>query len=361
MKALALVGPRRFKEIEINKPDLDPHAVLVKVKIVGICGSDLHYVREPKDIKAQTYLQRFRGILPSSISSKMRFLQPKIIGHEISGTIESVGDKVRNIEKGTRVSANPNIYCEICQACKTEYENLCFQDKGLGWGGYQGALAEFVKVPAKNLISVPPQISDEEAATLDCIAVPLHAAKLGEVSKQHTVVILGAGTIGLLLLQVLKSFGVNDIAITDVSDFNLRLAKEFGARYTFNAFKFDVCEKIKKLLGRVDRVFECVGGSAPTLEQAFSIINFHGKIVIVGRFTSPKVIPSKFFMNEVNMVASSRYLNSEFQESLELLVNKALRVKPLITHIFPVSRINEAFETALRKKETNAIKVQIMF
>lgn len=361
MKALALVGPTRFKEIEIDQPDLGPYEVLVKVKTVGICGSDLHYVREPKDIKTQTYLQRFRSILPSSISSKISFLQPKIIGHEFSGTIENVGDKVRNIEKGTRVSANPNISCGICQACKMGYEHLCSQDKGLGWGGYQGALAEFVKVPAKNLIFVPPQIADEEAATLDCIAVALHAAKLGEVIKQHAVVILGAGTIGLLLLQTLKSFGVNDIAVTDVSEFNLRLAEEFGATYTFNAFKFDVCEKIKKVLGRVDRVFECVGGSAPTLQQAFNMINFCGRIVIVGRFTSPEVIPSEFFMSEVNMVASSKYLNSEFHESLKLLVDGVLQVKPLITHRFPVSKSNEAFEAALRKKETKAIKVQIIF
>lgn len=367
MKAVALVGPRRFKEIVVNKPKPDPYEVLVKVKMVGICGSDLHIVREHKDVKAQAYanayeiVQRFRGIVPSFISSKMRFLQPAIIGHEFCGIVESVGDKVRNIEKGIRVSANPNLSCGICQPCKMGYEQFCLQDTGIGWGGCQGALAEYVKVPAKNLISVPSQISDEEATSLDCIAVALHAAKLGGVGKQHKVVILGAGTIGLLLLQVLKRFGVNDIAITDISDFNLGLAEKFGARYTFNASEFDVCEKVKKSLGRVDKVFECVGGSASTLEQAFSIINFYGKIIVVGRFNSPNVIPSKFFMNEVTLVASNKYKNSEFEESLELLVNRDVQVEPLITHTFPVSKVGEAFETALRNKGTNAIKVQIRF
>lgn len=367
MKAVALVGPKKFKEIEVDKPKPDSCEALIKVKVVGICGSDLHIVCERKDIKERAYahvyeiMQKFHSILPFSISSKMSFLQPKIIGHEFSGIIESVGDSVKNIERGTRVSANPNLACGICQACKIGYEQFCSQGRGLGWGGRPGALAEYVRVPAKNIVVVPPQISDEEAATLDCIAVALNAAKLAEINKQHSVVILGAGTIGLLLLQVLKSFGVDNIAITDISDFNLGLAEKFGIKYTFNAFECDVCKKVKKTLGHVDRVFECVGGSSPTLEQAFDIIDFHGKIIVVGKFNLPVVIPSRFFMNEVTLVASSAYQNAEFQKSLELLVNGDVQVKPLITHIFPASRANEAFEAALRGNGIKAAKVQIKF
>jgi len=364
---MALIAPRIFKEVETNLPTLGSRDVLVKTKIVGICGSDLLTYR------GCWIMGYYRGVIMKFLT-RTRFLLTghpdplanrswlEILGHEVSGTIQQWGKNVSEFEYGERVALTPNISCHNCEACNTGYENLCIKDMEIGSSGIPGALAEYVKVPAENIVVIPPTLSHESAAMADCVAVALHAVKLAEIKKDHNVTILGAGTMGLLILQVLKALGLHKIAITDLNDFNLDIAKKLGADYTFNASKGDVCKEIKKTMGRIDRVFECVGGNAPTLNQALKLVGFHGRTIVIGNFTVPQKIEMlRFRKKESTLIGCSRYTKSEFQEAVKMLIDGKINTDLIITHKFPIHRIREAFETALNKQKTKAIKVQLEF
>lgn len=364
---MVLIAPRVFKEVDINPPSLGPCDVLVKTKIVGICGSDLLTYRGCW-IKGYywrvvvKFLTRTRFLLTGHPDPLANRSWLEILGHEVSGSIHQLGKNVSGFEHGQRVALTPNILCHKCEACNTGYENLCIEDIEIGSSGIPGALAEYVKVPAENIVVIPHELSHESAAMADCVAVALHALKLAEIKKDHRVTILGAGTMGLLILQVLKALGLQRIAITDLNDFNLDVAKKLGAEYTFNASKGDVCAEVKRALGRINRVFECVGGNAPTLNQALKLVGFHGRTIVIGNFTVPQKIEMlKFRKKESTLIGCSRYTKSEFLEAIKMLTEHKINTDLLITHKFPIDRIKEAYETALNKQKTKAIKVQLEF
>jgi L-iditol 2-dehydrogenase len=361
LKAIALIGPKTLTQMDINSPTLGPNDLLVRTKVVGICGSDLHsYVGAWMKPNYYRIIRRTISRINRNIPISLGWF--KILGHEFSGNIEAVGENVSNFERGERIAATPNISCHECEACTMGYENLCVKDMELGCVGIQGAIAEYVKIPAENAFSIPSNLSYEEAAMTDCVAAAIHATNLAQIKKDNTIAILGAGTIGLLLLQVLKTFGLEKIAITDLYDYNLSIAKKLTAEYTFNASRVDVCEEIRKVLGPIDRVFECVGGTAPTLGQALSLVGYHGRTIVLGNFTRADQIEMiRFRKKESALIGCSRYTKSDFRKALEMLVNKRINARPLITHKFPASRAREAFETALNKHETKSIKVQIEF
>jgi len=394
MRAFVLIGPRKVRETRVRTPVAGPHEVLVKTKIVGICGSDLHLYNlswmNPKNVKImkrssqlvqtipvipkkamqimekpvqQSLLrmitQRFRKMFHLSFADLPFF----IMGHEFSGTVERCGAEVTDADLGQRVGVTPNIACHKCAACKSGYESLCVTDTEIGSGDIQGALCEFVKVPSENIVPFPSHLSFEEAAMLDCVAPALHAVNLAQIEKHHSVAILGAGTIGLLVLQILRAFGLRNLAITDVNDFNLEIAKRFGAKRTFNVLETnDVSAEMEKTLGYVDRVVECVGGAAPTMTHALKLVGFRGRIVVVGNFDFPQPIDIvQFRKKEASLVGCSRYSKPELKEALRMMADGDIDVKSLITHKFPAYKVEEAFRVALKKRQTKAIKVQIEF
>jgi len=367
LKAIALIAPRIFREVNIPLPELGPTDVLVKTKIVGICGSDLltykgywikgYYRRVIAKVFTST-----RFLLTGHPDSLANRSWLEILGHEASGIIQDLGEDVADLKYGQRVALTPNISCHSCVACNSGYENLCVKDMEIGSSGIPGALAEYVKVPSENIVVIPPTLSYEAAAMADCVAVALHAVKLAEINGDHKILILGAGTIGLMILQVLKMFGLRKIAITDLNDFNLNVAKKLGAEYTFNASQGEIRANVKKALGLFDRVFECVGGKAPTLNQALDLVGFRGKIIAIGNFVTPQKIKMlRFRKKESTLIGCSRYTKSEFREAVKMLIDGKINTNLLITHKFPINRIREAFETALNKQKTKAIKVQLEF
>ena len=367
LKAMTLIGPRMFREVDISLPTLRSDDVLVKTKIVGICGSDLltytgSWIKGYYWGVIMKIISRARALVtsyPDRLGDRSWF---EILGHEFSGTIEDLGKNVSDFEYGERIAVTPNISCHNCEACRAGYENLCIRDMEIGSSGIQGALAEYVKVPAENIVVIPPTLSHEAAAMADCVAVALHAVKLAEVKGDHKITILGAGIIGLLILQVLNTLGLRKIAITDLNDYNLDVAKRLGAEYTFNASQGNVCEEVKRALGPIDRVFECVGGKAPTVNQALDLVGCHGRTIVIGNFITPQKIEMlRFRKKESILLGCSRYMKSEFREALKMLIESKINTDLIITHKFPIHRIREAFETALNKHRTKSIKVQIEF
>jgi L-iditol 2-dehydrogenase len=367
LKALTLIAPRRFRKVNVSLPKLGPDDVLIKPKIVGICGSDLLtyrgcWIRGYYWGVILKSLTRARASLtghPDSLKDRSWF---EILGHEVSGTIEDLGKNVSDLKHGDRVALTPNIQCHNCEASEAGYDNLCVKDMEIGSSGIPGALADYVKVPAENVVVIPPTLSHEAAAIADCVAVAIHAVKLAEVKGDHKVVILGAGIMGLLILQVLRTLGLRKIAITDLSDNNLDVAKRLGAEYTFNASRVNVCEEAKRALGQIGRVFECVGGKAPTINQALDLVGFHGRTIVVGNFTIPqKINMLRFRKKESTLLGCSRYTRSEFREAVKMLMDDKINTDLIITHKFSIDRIGEAFETAVNRQKTKAIKVQLEF
>lgn len=350
MKAVVLLGPKRVKVLNVDMPKTAANEVLIRVKAAGICGSDLlSYRSSHNQSLLKKGIQNFTKYLSPYVS---QFLQrKKVLGHEFSGTVEEKGKGVNFVELGEKVTAWPIIPCHKCEACKVGLMHLCEYE-----GEWPGAFSEYIKVPSNNVVQIPAQLSFEEAVLLEPLAAALHAAKLAEIKRQDSLAILGAGTIGLLLLQVVKSFGVRKVAITDVCNFPLEVARNLGADRVINASEVKSQE-----IESVDITFECVGGSAPTIKQAFEVTSCHGKIILLGTFASPQSIDMlKFRRKEFVLIGSNGSQKDDFSDALKLLIDGKVKVKPLITHVFPFSKASEAFETALNKEKTNSIKVEIV-
>ena len=331
--------------LDVETPKAVSNEVLIKTKAIGICGTDLHFYSGKNGTLKDLFEQIKTIIFPSKT----------IIGHEFSGFVFDKGKNVHDVKLSDRVTAWPIIPCHECKYCKMGLMNLCENIRS-----WPGVFCEFVKVPSKNIVKIPTGLSYEEAAMLEPLACAVHAFKLAKIEKHHSVAIFGAGTMGLLILQLIKSFGIEKILATDIVEFKLEMAKKLGADTVMNPLKINRHEK-KRLMKDVDIVFECVGGSASTLNQALNLANKRGKIIVIGTFTStPQIDMLKFRQKELTIVGSEASEKRDFLDGIHLLINGNVKVKPLITHKFPLENIKEAFEVALEKEKTKSIKVQII-
>jgi L-iditol 2-dehydrogenase len=264
MKAAVLHKPLDLRVEEVSIPQIDSNEVLVKMKRVGVCGSDIHF-----------YLE---GSIASFIVKK-----PLILGHECAGEIMEIGDEVKNLKIGQRVVIEPGFTCGKCEYCKTGRYNLCREVKFYAAPPYDGAFAEYISAPEQNVYVMPDEMSYEEGAMIEPLAVGMMATKMGEVMAQDIVAVLGAGPIGQMALQAAKTYGVPEIFVTDVVDYRLEYAKKFGANEVINTAKENIMEKIMELTDNkgIDIVIEASGASS-AIQQSIDIVRPGGRIVLVG-------------------------------------------------------------------------------
>ncbi|RLE79903.1 MAG: alcohol dehydrogenase, partial [Thermoprotei archaeon] len=236
MKAAVLKGPYDINVTDTERPEIGDDQVLIRVKRCGICGSDIH---------------AYKGKHPD-------FIIPIIPGHEFSGVIEEVGSSVKRVKEGDRVVVEPLKVCGKCYYCRRGAYNKCTNLKVLG-AQVNGAFAEYIAVDERWVYRLPDNVSFEEGAMVEPLAVAVHAVKRAN-HIGNNVLVLGSGTIGLLLAQVLKIYGASEVIVTDIKDWKLNLAKEFGA-ITVNPLKDDLKEAIDRVTGGigVDSSFEAVG------------------------------------------------------------------------------------------------------
>jgi len=350
MKAAVLYGPRDIRLETLSVPKLKPNWVLLKVHAAGICGSDLHFYRGETSIPVLSKIGKGKYVP----------------GHEVSGEIYRIGSKVKSLKEGDRVGVEPLVGCGKCRWCRVGWYNLCENFRLIGFY-YIGGMAEYLAVPAKNCFKLPEHVSFEEAAMLDCIAVAIHAINKAEVCCEDIVAVLGAGTIGLSTLQASIALGAREVYITGTHDFQLKVAKELGATATFNVRKENFVEKIMELTNGqgVDKVIEAVGGSSNTISDAIEITRKRGIIVNTGIFVKPMQIDLfKFLTKELTLNTAWGYgywtYRKEFEVSLDLLAEGKISAEKLITHRYPLEKVKDAFETALNRKETKSIKVEIV-
>lgn len=348
MKAALKTETGTFVIDEVGLPALrGDDWVRARVRVAGICGTDLrHWKKHEPELACQ------------------------IMGHELSGEVVEVGPLVSHVRPGDRVVIETVMGEGSCEYCRIQRYNICPHLYEVRTKSVSRAYAEHVVGPAHKFYKLPDHVSFEEAALVDTFSVCLHAQHLAGLSINDKVAIIGAGPIGLGQLMLAHASGA-DAIISDRVGHSLAVARELGAAATIRADRDDPVQAVLDWTGGrgADIVFECVGGpSMPeTLPQATKMVRRGGKVVIVGGFDAGEtVIPlewQRIQMSEIQLIPSASFAFRDIYPEqgmvVDLLAAGKLKAEPLITHRFPLDRINEAFETAGNKAETGAIFVAL--
>ena len=341
MKAAVLykIGDLRIEERPRPVPAADE--VLVRIKAVGVCGSDLHFYHE--------------GRIGEKVVER-----PYVLGHEASGEIVEVGPAVVGFKPGDRVCLEPGIPCRKCAYCKRGDYNLCPNGVYQSGPHTDGFFQEYTAIPADYVFRLPEQMDWIEGALIEPFAVGLHATWRGNVQPGQTVAIMGSGPIGLVTLLAAICHGATTTIVSDVIDKRLEMAKEFGATHVINAAQADTVAEVQRLTGGLgaDVVVE-TAGAIPTTQQSVFAARKGGTVVLVG-MTSQNVLPFdtlRLLRAELNVKGCFRYAN-QFPKAVALAAAGRVNLKPLASHTFPLAEIKEAFEFSLKRKDI-AMKVVI--
>jgi L-iditol 2-dehydrogenase len=348
MRAAVKTAQGDFEIKEVPVPEItQPNFVLARVKGAGVCGSDLHSWKVPR---------------PESTG--------RITGHELAGDVVAVGKDVTNVKPGDRVGIESVVSCGHCYWCRVGQYHLCSEMGKIRGATLARAFSQYVAGPAEKFYPIPSHVGYGEAAIMDVYGTSVHAMNRLGIRMDQTVVVIGAGPIGLSLLDLVNVAGAKGI-ITDLIDHPLELAKKtFGAFATINTAKEDPAKRVTELTGGLgaDVVVECVGGgaSAKTLPQALSMVHKKGKIGMVGMAKPGLSIALdwlKLHMGEIDLIGVSGFYfwgnDPEFKIVTDLLSQGKLHATEMITHKFPLEKINEAFDTAANKDKTKSIKVVV--
>ncbi len=355
MKALVLKSPGNLELMDVPEPAPEPGQVIVKVHQCGICGSDLRYLEGENPWAKHTLGRNIPN--PPNI----------ILGHEFVGTVVDAADQGYKSLLGKRVGVNTFIACGRCHHCRLGNENFCRLTRhlghGQGWGSmdlYPGGMAQYCPAFASQVYELPQSMTDEQAALLDPLVASLHAVDVGRPGPLDTVAVLGAGPIGLLIVQLAKVYGAVATFITDIAEASVEVARRLGVDHALNvadggAGLSDVVAEATDGMG-VDRVFDTVG-SHETMLEGLGILATRGVLVMMATKGDEIRFPALLLSGERTIRTSTNSLYRDFPRAMELVRAGAVRVEPLITHRFALSDGVEAFEVAADKAQTGAIKV----
>src|SRR5271165_4458804 len=338
MKALLLSQYRHLELTDMAAPEPGADEVLIRVAGCGICGSDVH---------------GYDG-------SSGRRIPPIVMGHEAAGTVAGVGNAVNGLTNGARVTFDSTVYCGECAPCLRGEVNLCDRRQVLGvsCGDYRraGAFAEYVVVPARIVHRLPENLSFAEAAMLEAVAVALHAVSLVPVVPGATALVVGAGTIGLLLQQALRVAGCSRVYVADVDSTRLQLSRDLGSTVALSAAS-DLTAQILQLTNGagVDIAVEAVG-KTESVNAAIECVRKGGSVILVGNISPEITLPLQKVVTRQIRLQGSCASAGEYPMAIELLSSGAIRVNPLITAIAPLEEGPQWFER-LYAREPNLMKV----
>lgn len=323
MKAVAIKGVKEFEIKDILEPKGDGKKVIIEVSKTGICGSDIHYWvnGEPKGL---------------------------VMGHEFSGVVVDPGDRL-DLVKGDRVTALPISPCGKCEACRNGDVQFCPEtwNEAVGLSvDNPGGLTSKIAVRSDMVIKVPDNITDEEVAMVEPLAVGLHAAHLGRIAVGDDVLVIGAGIIGLASAEFAKKEGASYVAITETNKARGQKAVDLGvADEYYDASDSDLVQKLMaKTNGGFDVVIECVGNGA-AVNSAISMVKPGGIVVLVGVATD--AVPTytvMAVMKELVVQGAIAYTYNEFKSCIDLISRKQVDVLKFVDDIVPLERVQEAYE-----------------
>ena len=339
MKALIYTKPYTLEYSDYPDPSAGYDDVLVRVKACGICGSDVH---------------GFTG-------KTGRRIPPLIMGHEAAGIVATPGKNVRDFRKGDRVCFDSTVYCNKCEACRTGLFNRCDERQVLGVSvpsfKRQGAFAEYVAVPWWIVSKIPDELSFVHAALLEPASIGVHAANRVPISSDDTVVVIGAGTIGLFILQAARLRGAAKVIAVDISEFRLDIAEKLGADKLVNPLKSDLSEAIlQETEGKGANVTLEAVGYAKTFAEAVSITRMGGYIVAVGNLEKSAEFDLQQLVAKEHTFIGSYASSGEFRDCIELVASGKINVEPLISDVLPLEEGPDAFDRLLKARE-NLLKI----
>jgi len=339
MKALVLEKYNQFEFKEVEMPEMEPDEVLVKVKAVGICGSDVHGMD----------------------GSTGRRQPPLIMGHEASGEITAVGSAVRSWEPGDRVTFDSTIYRLDDWYTRQGSYNLSDNRVVLGVScdDYRrhGAFAEYVAVPQHILYRLPENVSFTQAAMVEPVAVALHALSLGKPNVNDSAVVVGAGMIGLFVIQLLKVAGCRQIIAIDLDEDKLALSAKLGATHCFNSQQPDLNRQILELTNArgADQAYEAVG-ITETVKLAIDNVRKGGTVTLLGNLSPQIEFPLQSVVTRQIKIQGSCAICGEYPAVLDLIAAGKVDVEALVSAEAPLSEGADWF-TRLYKKEKGLVKV----
>ena len=339
MRALVLEKPRELHVRDVPKPVPSPYEVLIQVKACGICGSDVH----------------------GCDGSTGRRIPPLIMGHEAAGIIVEIGSQVRSFRPGNRVTFDSTLSCGVCHYCRAGRINLCENRQvfGVSCGDYRrhGAFAEYIAVPEHIVYLLPDSLTYERAALIEAVSIAVHAAKITNIKRGSTAIVVGSGMIGLLVVQVFKHFGCSAVYAVDLEQSKLDLAKRLGANDAFLATDGELNAKISTATdGRGAEIAVEVVGSQKSVSTAIEAVCRGGTITLIGNL-SPKVeIPLQQVVTRQLRLLGSCASAGEYPECIALMGSGVINVDPLISTVAPMSEGADYFDR-LYKRQYGLLKV----
>ena len=344
MKAAVLKNDMQIVFEDVPTPSPGPGQVQIRVSWSSICGTDLHI-----------YMGEFKN----------RVEYPRILGHEFAGVIESVGTAVPNLKPGDRVTVDPIVWCNQCPACLNGQNNVCSNLKLLGIE-YNGGFAEYTVAGADKVFKIPDSVSMRDAALVELYSLGVHATRKAMVEPGDRVVVLGAGRLGLAVLEVIKQTAASWVCSVDILDNRLEIARKMGADLTINARLEDPVDNIlarTEGLG-VDRVIECVGtyaeidGREGPVQQAVKMSRSGGRVVVMG--LGPQLTPvfwKECVFKELQIVGS-RVTLGDYPRALQLMELNKFHPELFISEVFELNELHRAFHL-LEDKPDQYLKVLV--
>jgi threonine dehydrogenase-like Zn-dependent dehydrogenase len=328
MKAVVLEGKRVLTYRDVPTPEPAPGHLRLKVKAISICGSDI-----------KRYVDGHR-------------MYPLVLGHETSGIVDRVGHGLSESYLGKHAAIIPLVPCFECEQCQRGYYSACHSYSFIG-SRQAGGFAEYVDLPERNAFLLPDELSFEHAALIEPSTVARHMLALGDFKRGQTAIVLGAGSIGLMIVQWLRILGADQIIVTDILEDNLQIASKIGAHVTLNPSKVDVVKEVQKLLDDgADLTLEATG-VPQVLEQTLPLTRPRGKVVLAGNQPLDKSLPLTFIENmmrrEISLIGcfmsySAPFPGHEWTETITALLDGSLDMESIISHLFPLSKAPEVFE-----------------
>ncbi|MFP3042469.1 zinc-binding dehydrogenase [Treponema primitia] len=339
MKALYYIGDKAMEMRDIPKPEPKAGEYLIKVRANGICGSD------------------FEGYMGKT----GRRIPPMIMGHEVSGVIEETPANGK-YKKGQSVVIFPKPFCGVCEYCKAGMVNVCPEGICMGVMDVNGSMTEYIAQEEKYLLPFAETLSFNEASMTEPLAVAyrsVHKISQEDINKAKYCMVVGAGTIGLLIIALLKLRGAKNLIVSDASAFRLDIAKKLGAEFTINAREGDFLDHVKEITGGklCDYAFEAVG-IAPTAANSLACLKIGGTVVWVGN--AQKIVEvnmQQIVTTELTIKGNYVYDFEGFIDSLKLLEKKSININALMTNTYSLDEGVQAFKDLENNRDGKMIKV----
>lgn len=326
-----MTAPKQIRFDTVPVPQAGPGQVLVKIKRIGICGSDIHV---------------YHGTHPYTS-------YPVTQGHEVSGQVAALGEGVTQFQVGQRVTIEPQVYCGKCYPCTHGKYNLCESLKVMGFQT-TGTASEYFAVDASKVTPLPAGMSYDEGAMLEPLAVTVHAAKRAGDIAGKKVCVLGCGPIGILLVQSLKAFGAAEVMATDVSDYRLELARACGADHVYNTKTCDFGKAMVECFGpdKADVIYDCAGNDI-TMDQAIQNARKGSVIILVAVYAGMAHCDlAKLNDSELDLNTTMMYRHEDYVDAIRFVSEGKIQLRPLMSKHFAFTDYLAAYEYIDNNKET---------